>query len=102
MGIDGVIYGDKVINVRNTRWDHWYDAIYPKEMKSNALKYIANGEIGIITGVFSSKWQGDHPINVTFSSQPGYSYVFKRVSFYEEKESQLELAYCITISPMEV
>jgi ATP-dependent exoDNAse (exonuclease V) alpha subunit len=53
MGSDRIIYGDKVINVGN----HRRYAVYPKEDKDGKepLKYVANGEIGIVTGPFRKK-----------------------------------------------
>jgi hypothetical protein len=49
MGSDGVIYGDKVINIGN----HRRYSVYPKATDDGKpLKYVANGEIGIVTGPF--------------------------------------------------
>lgn len=86
-----ILYGDKIINVKNNRWY----SIYPKV--ENAFKYIANGEIGIVTGLCSKKWKGEKPINVTFTSQPEYSYQFKYWNFQEDGEIRFELAYAITV-----
>lgn len=97
-GEDRIIYGDKVINLRNIRWGK-YDKLYPDQSNNpQALKYIANGEIGLVTGVFSSKgWKGEFPTQITFSSQPGYSYEMKGRHFREDGDVQIELAYAITI-----
>ncbi|GAH54880.1 unnamed protein product, partial [marine sediment metagenome] len=43
MGPEGIVYGDKVINVRNLRRKD----VYPRE---NAINYVANGEIGVVEG----------------------------------------------------
>ena len=94
IGSDRIVYGDKVINIRN----HRHYQIFPKN--DNALKYIANGEIGIATGMFRGRtqsWKGPLPLNVCFSSQPGYSYSFYPGEFSEETESTLELAYALTV-----
>jgi len=96
-GTENVVYGDKVMNVRNTKWKPW-DEVYPDDAK--CLRYIANGEIGIIIGKYRKKyeqWNGELPTEVVFSSQPDHAYKFKRHHFKEESESPLELAYVITI-----
>ena len=96
MGADGIVYGDKVINLRNHR-RHW---IFPKEPKDGPqpLKYVANGEIGIVTGPFKkqrSKVSLDQ-LKVTLSSQPGYEYSYWS-SDLDEDRSLLELAYALTV-----
>lgn len=96
VGAEGIVYGDKVINVMNTR-RYW---VYPKE---DALQYVANGEIGIVIGEFRCK--GDvyrkgppNRLYVEFSSQPTFSYTYtKRKDFQQEWDSVLELAYAITV-----
>ena len=98
-GEDQIVYGDKVINLRNVRWGGKYDTVYPdppKDPKITPLRYIANGEIGLVTGVFSKNWNGEHPTQITFSSQPGYSYVMKGRHFKEDGDVVVELAYAIT------
>jgi len=93
LGPDGIVYGDKVINtVNNRRY-----GVFPKE---NALKYVANGEVGIVVGKFRGryeKWSGRLPVNIEFSSQPGYVYNYRAEDFTEEANPILELAYAITI-----
>lgn len=89
-GIDGIVYGDKVINERNVRWDKPWNKVYPVNMKEESLKYIANGEIGIVTGVFAGNWKGERPIQITFSSQPDYSYQFSGKDFNEDSEISIE------------
>lgn len=98
-GNDNVVYGDKVINLKNTNWENW-QGIEPKEKKHSALNYIANGEIGVITGKFrsgKSKEKGEPNIEIAFSTQPGYSYVFQPKQLGEEGKYSLELAYAITV-----
>lgn len=97
IGDDGIVYGDKVINTRNTRWDKpWHKIYNPDELE--VLKYMANGEIGIHIGKYGA-WTYDtpRPINITFSSQPGYAYIFKELDFQEDGDIQMELAYSITV-----
>lgn len=95
-GSDNVVYGDKVINLKNSTWEDWQE-IKPREKKQKALNYIANGEIGIITGEFKSFSDGEPNIEITFSTQPGYSYVFKPKQLGEESRYSVELAYAITV-----
>lgn len=98
-GSDNVVYGDKVINLRNSRWEDW-QKIEPSDKKATALNYIANGEIGVITGRFKSKnssYTGEPDVEITFSTQPGYSYVFRPKQLGEESRYSVELAYAITV-----
>lgn len=98
-GNDNMVYGDKVINLKNTRWEDW-QWIRPKEEKQAALNYIANGEIGVITGFFrgnNHQGHGEPNIEISFSTQPGYSYVFNPKSLGEDGRYSFELAYAITI-----
>src|SRR5690606_41453677 len=95
-GTDGFVYGDKVINVRNTTWrqNQW---IKPREKKESALYYIANGEVGGVTGEFRGKanaTKGEPNVEIAFSTLPGYSYVFWPSQLKEEGDYPLELAYC--------
>ena len=48
MGPENIVYGDKVINVRNS----WMRGkrVYPQ---TGALEYVANGEIGIAVGTWA-------------------------------------------------
>jgi len=91
MGPEGIVYGDKVINVRNLRRKD----VYPRE---NAINYVANGEIGVVEGqVKTAKIRWPWLLKVEFSSQPGFSYDYKRSDFREEGEPLLELAYALTV-----
>jgi hypothetical protein len=96
MGADGIVYGDKVINLRN----HHRQWVFPEEPKNGTkpLRYVANGEIGIVTGPF--KKQGSKvsldQLKVTLSSQPGYEYSYWP-SDLDEDQRLLELAYALTV-----
>jgi ATP-dependent exoDNAse (exonuclease V) alpha subunit len=94
MGREGVLYGDKVINVRNKR----RYKVFPKE---GALQYVANGEIGIAVGQFkrrNSKYKGlPKRLEIEFSSQLGFKYDYFKSDFGEETEPNLELAYALTV-----
>lgn len=90
LGPEGIVYGDKVINVINTgQKEGW-----PKDKARN---YIANGEIGIACGDYSSKRNNNY-MHVEFSSQKGVLYSFDKRDFNEENgTAQLELAYALTV-----
>ena len=91
-GAEQIVYGDKVINIKN----HGRKNVYPEE---NATFYIANGEIGLVVGQFRTKNMKSPPwlLKVEFSSQPGYAYDFRDRDFGEEAEPILELAYALTV-----
>lgn len=84
-GPEGIIYGDKVINVVNQRKKAWPEG---------GRNYIANGEIGIACGAFGK--QHDY-LNVEFSSQDKYSYSYTAGEFGEDSDIKLELAYALTV-----
>lgn len=94
MGPEEIVYGDKVINVVNWRPSH----VYPK---AGALRYVANGEIGVVEGQFigkDSEWKGPPKyLNVEFSSQPSYQYRYEAGDLGDEGTPLLELAYAITV-----
>lgn len=94
MGIEQIVYGDKVINLGN----HKRTKVYPNE---NSLEYLANGEIGIVTGQFKKKnatYKGaPQYLEIEFSSQKDFVYTFNAKEFAEEKSNPLELAYALTV-----
>jgi ATP-dependent exoDNAse (exonuclease V) alpha subunit len=58
IGLEEIVYGDKVINLFNSRRnpkDVWPD--------TNALNYVANGEIGVVIGQFKTA-------KMTFKGKP--------------------------------
>lgn len=90
-GHESIIYGDKVINIRNMRKKG-----FPKDTCRN---YIANGEIGIACGDWNKtrKWDDDS-MRVEFSSQKGFYYYYGANNFDEELgTNDLELAYALTV-----
>lgn len=98
-GNDNFVYGDKVINLKNTRWENW-QKIRPYDKKEDAFNYIANGEIGVITGEFRGKngnSKGEPNIEIAFSTQQGYSYVFWADQLKDEGKYSFDLAYAITV-----
>lgn len=98
-GNDNIVYGDKVINLKNTRWENW-QWIKPTDRKEDAFKYIANGEIGVVTGEFrgaNGKGKGEPNIEIAFSTQQGYSYVFWADQLKDDGKYSFDLAYAITV-----
>jgi ATP-dependent exoDNAse (exonuclease V) alpha subunit len=92
LGLEEIVYGDKVINLQNSRRDAW-----PK----NGIDYVANGEIGMVIGQFKrrgAKFKGKPKYTeVEFASQKGYKYTYKAWDFKEEGDVPLELAYALTV-----
>jgi hypothetical protein len=92
MGREGIVYGDKVINVRN----HRHNDVWP----DGSAAYVANGEIGMVVGQWKGRATGNKPpwkIQVEFSTQPGFSYGYGTGYLPKEGDSILELAYAITV-----
>lgn len=86
MGTDGIVYGDKVINVVNQKRE-----AYPADGADN---YVANGEIGIASNGFSQ----NKYLNVEYASQMGYTYSYTELEdFGDEGADPLELAYALTV-----
>lgn len=94
MGREEIVYGDKVMNLKN----HHRKDVYPKD---DALCYVANGEIGIVVGQYkgkNSKIKGlPWKLEVEFASQPCFKYGYTGRDFSEEAEPKLELAYALTV-----
>jgi hypothetical protein len=93
-GRHGILYGDKVISVKNgARDDMWPD--------NAGQGYVANGEIGIVVGQYKGKaWKPKRlpwKLEVEFSSQKGAKYGFNSWEFGDEGDQPLELAYALTI-----
>ncbi|MET3513372.1 hypothetical protein ABIC63_001139 [Pseudacidovorax sp. 1753] len=86
IGDQGIVYHDKVLQTINmSRW-------LPQD--SEGLRFVANGEIGIVTETWKKREQDrDDRAVVVFSTQPKARYSFLKV---EAKEC-LELAYAITV-----
>ncbi|MEG6445612.1 AAA family ATPase [Enterobacter roggenkampii] len=92
VGPEGIIYGDKVINVVNKSGRHTFPAIDDA--------YVANGDIGIVTGHRKTKFRSGYPkeIEVELASQPGTSYKYQPWEFdLQESTPPLELAYALTV-----
>lgn len=86
MGPESIVYGDKVICIKNEKRD-----AFPKSEEN--LNMVANGEIGIAM----ANWNKGQFLNVEYASQPGITYGYSKRDFGEEAEAILELAYALTI-----
>ena len=93
-GSQGILYGDKVINVRN---QHRKDVFPPPADDS----YIANGDIGVVVGQYKGRnakyrrppWK----VEVEFAGQLGRKFGFSQAEFGDDRTATLELAYCLTV-----
>jgi len=88
LGTDGIIFGDKVINIHNQEKNG-----YPEEGCQN---YVANGEVGIVERIWQKPKDKRNTHQIRFSSQPDYNYNWVS-TISEEGVSDLELAYALTV-----
>lgn len=93
LGPQRIIYGDKVISVRNgRRYDVWPD---PEDKP-----YIANGDMGVVVGQYKgmkSKLKSVSKLEVEFVSQSGRKVGYWPSDFKEDGDAPLELAYALTV-----
>ena len=92
VGPEGIIYGDKVINVSNSSRRR----VYPEKED----QYVANGDIGVVTGHRRTQRRNFLPraIEVELATQPGFSYSYQPWEFdAQESTPPLELAYSLTV-----
>ena len=92
-GDDQIIYGDKVINVRNQSIDK--RRIFPEQGERG---YLANGEIGVAIGQIRTKNFNYEPktLQIEFSTQQGLSFEFYAPKG-DDDDFSLELAYALTV-----
>ena len=92
-GPEQIVYGDKIICVRNHRRRPW---LY-NDKTEGALEFVANGEIGIVTG--QRKWGKRNPgfTHVEFADRNDRNFSFTRSNFSEDGQPYLELAYALTV-----
>ena len=93
-GSEGIIYGDKVINITNNS----RRKTFPEKDES----YVANGDIGIVTGQRRTEKNRDYcklnQIEVEMATQPGFDYKYWPSEFDgQESSPPLELAYALTV-----
>ena len=92
-GAEQIVYGDKVICVRNHR-----RAPYIFDTKETGEKeFLANGEIGMVTG--QMLWGKGSPsfTHIEFTGRNDRNFSFSRSAFSEDGQPYLELAYAITV-----
>ena len=88
LGTDGIVYGDKVINITNQKMKGFPD--------TDCENYVANGEVGIVERIWQKPKAKANTHQVRFSSQPNHSYNwFSNIS--DEGTCSLELAYALTV-----
>jgi hypothetical protein len=85
-GDQQIVLGDKVIQMINERRDAWCE-----ETKKNERRYVANGEVGLVT--WSETTKDAEYLTVVFGTQPGYRFRYPRAQI----DGRLELAYGITV-----
>lgn len=91
LGTDGIVFGDKVINIRNQKMKG-----YNAQSRTMEDGYVANGEVGIVERIWQRPQAKSNTHQVVFSSQPQCNYNwFSTVS--EEGNCDLELAYALTV-----
>jgi AAA domain/UvrD-like helicase C-terminal domain len=93
-GPQEVIYGDKVINIRNKTRRHYYPN------RPDVLEYVANGEIGVVTGPFRARGKSVplDRLEVEFTTQKGTAYKFWMNELGSDDQAPLlELAYAVTV-----
>jgi ATP-dependent exoDNAse (exonuclease V) alpha subunit len=91
-GPQGILYGDKVINVVNQRRRD----VFPK---TDGEAYIANGDLGVVVGQYRTKKFTGLPwkLEVEFAGQLGTKYGFSKGEFGDDATNPLELAYALTV-----
>jgi len=88
LGTDGILFGDKVICVRNQANEG-----YPEPDCQN---YVANGEVGVVERIWQKPKDKTNMHHIRFSSQPKHSYKWNS-AISDEGASDLELAFALTI-----
>lgn len=91
LGTDGIVFGDKVINVRNQKKPG-----YNAQARQQEDGYVANGEVGIVERIWQKPKDRQNTHQIVFSSQPGISYNWPS-AVSEDTNSDLELAYALTV-----
>ncbi|MBL9217265.1 MAG: AAA family ATPase [Opitutaceae bacterium] len=102
LGAQQIVYGCKVINTVNR--PHSFRYVWPRQLDDGTkpLLYLANGEIGVVTGRNLFAKDGKSPwfpkqVEVCFASQPGFAYSFLAGGFGDEGDAPLQLAYAISV-----
>ncbi|MET8028081.1 ATP-dependent RecD-like DNA helicase [Streptomyces avermitilis] len=92
LGPEQIVVGDKVVNTRNQLLP-----AYKPQSRTTERTYVANGELGVVTGQLRSKGSRTPPwqTQVEFSSQPGLRITAARVG--SDDEPSMELAWALTV-----
>jgi hypothetical protein len=92
-GVEQIVYGDKVICVRN----HKRAAFIYDTKGTGEKEFLANGEIGMVIGQRS--WGKVNPsfTHIEFAGRDDRNFSFTRSAFSEDGQPYLELAYAITV-----
>lgn len=91
LGTDGIVFGDKVINIKNQKKDS-----YNIQKRVIEEGYVANGEVGIVERIWQKPKDKQNTHQVIFSSQPHRNYNWPS-TVAEEGTCDLELAYALTV-----
>ncbi|MCK5749088.1 MAG: AAA family ATPase, partial [Oricola sp.] len=85
MGDQAIVFHDKVMQrVNQSKW-------LPKDAKG--LRFVANGEIGIVAKAWKGKEKKPDNLHVFFSTQPESEYRYTK----SDAKEVLELAYALTV-----
>ena len=94
-GPEQITYGDKVMCVRNHKREAYR---YRADKEADKEReYIANGEIGLVTGATAYGHANPKFVNVEFFGREDRSFGFSRSAFREDGQPYLELAYAVTV-----
>lgn len=92
LGPQGILWGDKVINVRNNERRR----TYPKRDDA----YLANGDMGVVVGEYKTEGKSKLPkhLEVEFKVFPGVRFTYWQDEFSGDDASpEVELAYALTV-----
>ncbi len=87
LGSDGIVFGDKVINVAN------HEEYAQSPNMDGGKVYVANGEVGLVVNVIDKT---THKHLIKFTTQPERTFFFNS-GVTEEGSSKVELAYALTV-----
>ncbi|MET9615414.1 AAA family ATPase [Kitasatospora indigofera] len=93
LGPEQIVHGDKVVNTTNRTLNAYNNTAPSQERR--ARRYVANGELGVVTGQLKAKGMKSAPweTQVEFSSQPGWTFSYRGA----KDEPGLELAWAMTV-----
>jgi len=88
LGDEEIVWGDKVILVRNGRTSGW-----DGRHKQRVEEYLANGELGVAAPAPKAL---KNSLNVAFANRPDVRFAYRKSQF-AGGDSPLELAYALTV-----